>query len=107
MRDDYFKEAKGIIDDPYVLVSMVTSRVKMLRLGNHPLVESIEKLSLEDVALREIIEGRITYVLGDIVVLEDIVGLGDIVAWKRAGNTWSDTSASPFVNAPCNAVVPL
>ena len=105
MRDDYFKEALVIVDDPYVLVGMIARRVKMLRRENRPLVESIEKLSLEDVALREIIEGRITYVLGDIVVLEDIVGLGDIVAWKRAGNTWSDTSASPFVNAPCNAVV--
>lgn len=106
MRDDYFKEALVIVDDPYVLVSMIARRVKMLRRGNRPLIESIEELSLEDVALREIIEGRVTYVLGDIVVLENIVGLREIVTGKRAGNTWSDMSASPFVNAPCNAVAP-
>ena len=100
MRDDYFKEALMIVDDSYVLVSMIAGRVKMLRRGNCPLVESLEMLSLEDVALREIIEGRITYVLGEVVVLDDIVGLGDTVTRKRAGGA----SASPIVSAPCNAV---
>jgi DNA-directed RNA polymerase subunit omega len=105
MRDDYFKEALGIVNDPFVLVSMIARRAKMLRLGNRPLVKPIEKLSFEDVALREIIEGRITYVLGDVVVLEEIVGLDDIVTAKRAGNSWSDTSRSPFVDAHCDAEV--
>jgi DNA-directed RNA polymerase subunit omega len=69
-------------------------------MGDRPLIESLEKLSLEDVALREIIEGRITYVLGETIVLDDIVGL---VTEKRDGST----SAQPFVVAPCNvAVVP-
>jgi DNA-directed RNA polymerase subunit omega len=95
MRDDYFKEALAIVDDPYVLVSMVARRVKMFRRGSRPLVDSIETLSLEDLALREIVEGRITYVLGDIVVFEDIVGLGGIVAGKRTGGA----SGSPFVCA--------
>jgi DNA-directed RNA polymerase subunit omega len=95
MRDDYFKEALAIVDDPYVLVGMVARRVKMFHRGSRPLVDSIETLSLEDVALREIIAGRITYLLGDIVVFEDIVGLGDIVAAKRTGST----SESPFAGA--------
>jgi DNA-directed RNA polymerase subunit omega len=102
MRDDYFKEALVIVDDPYVLVSMIARRVKMFRRGSRPLVDSIETLSLEDVALREIIAGQIIYVLGDIVVLDDIVGLGDIVAGKCTGS-----SGSPFVSACCNAPAPL
>jgi DNA-directed RNA polymerase subunit K/omega len=36
----------------------------MLRRGARPLVESLEKLDFEDIALREIFEGRITYDLG-------------------------------------------
>src|SRR5438045_6561150 len=36
-------------------------RSKQLRRGSRPLVESLEKLAPEDVALREIIEGRISY----------------------------------------------
>ena len=47
----------------------------MLRTGNPPVVESPDGLANEDIAMREIIEGRITYVLGDIVVLDEIGGL--------------------------------
>jgi DNA-directed RNA polymerase subunit omega len=64
MRDDYLREARKIIDDPYVLVNVISTRVKMLRRGARPLVESLEKLALEDIALREVIEGKITYDLG-------------------------------------------
>lgn len=65
MRDDYIKEAQKVITDPNILVNVVSRRVKQLRHGNRPLVESLEKLSLEDIALREIIEGKISYELGE------------------------------------------
>ncbi len=61
MRDDYIKEALKTIHDPNVLINVVSRRVKQLRRGNRPLVESLEKLALEDIALREIIEGRISF----------------------------------------------
>jgi DNA-directed RNA polymerase subunit omega len=61
MRDDYIKEALKTIHDPNVLINVVSRRVKQLRRGNRPLVESLEKLSPEDVALREIIEGKISH----------------------------------------------
>ncbi len=63
MRDDYLQNALKVIDDPTILVNVVSWRVKQLRRGNRPLVESLEKLSLEDTALREIAEGKITYQL--------------------------------------------
>lgn len=47
-------------------MNVVSRRVKQLRRGSRPLVESLEKLAPEDVALREIIEGRISYDLGPI-----------------------------------------
>ena len=63
MRDDYIKEALKTISDPNILVNVVSRRVKQLRRGNRPLVESLEKLSAEDTALREIIDGKISYEL--------------------------------------------
>lgn len=65
MRNEYIKEAKKIISDPNILINVVSRRVKQLRHGNRPLVESLEKLNLEDIALREIIEGKISYELAD------------------------------------------
>lgn len=64
MRDDYIKEALKSINDPNVLINVVSRRVKQLKRGNRPLVESLEKLSPEDIALREIIEGKISFEAG-------------------------------------------
>lgn len=61
MRDDYIKEALTTIPDPNLLINVVSRRVKQLKRGSRPLVESLEKLAPEDVALREIIEGRIVF----------------------------------------------
>lgn len=63
MRDDYLQAALQIIDDPNILVNVVSRRVKQLKQGNRALVESLEKLSPEDTALREIIEQKISYQL--------------------------------------------
>ena len=66
MRDDYLKAALLVVDDPTILVNIVSRRVKQLRRGNRPLVESLEKLSPEDTALREVAERKISYELGPI-----------------------------------------
>jgi DNA-directed RNA polymerase subunit omega len=63
MRDDYIKAALLVIEDPTVLINVVSRRVKQLKRGNRALVESLEKLSAEDIALREIIEGKIIFEL--------------------------------------------
>lgn len=65
MRDDYIKDALKSINDPNVLINVVSRRVKQLKRGNRPLVESLEKLSPEDIALREIIEGKISFELAN------------------------------------------
>lgn len=66
MRDDYLQAALKVITDPNALINVVSRRVKQLRRGNRPLVESLEKLSAEDTALREIAEGKISYEEGAI-----------------------------------------
>ncbi len=63
MRDDYLAQALLVVDDPNILVNIVSRRVKQLKRGNRALIESLEKLLPEDIALREIIERKISYEL--------------------------------------------
>ncbi|MFP6854798.1 MAG: DNA-directed RNA polymerase subunit omega, partial [Opitutales bacterium] len=65
VRDDYLKQAQQIIPDPNILINIVSRRAKQLKFGNKPLVESLEKLDAEDIALREVIEGKISYILAE------------------------------------------
>jgi DNA-directed RNA polymerase subunit omega len=64
MRDDYLQNALKVIDDPTILINVVSRRVKQLRNGHRALVVSLERLSLEDIALREVSEKKITFELG-------------------------------------------
>jgi len=61
VRDDYLKEAMAKVEDPNVLINVVSRRVKQLKSGFKPLVESLERLDPEDIALREVIEGKIQF----------------------------------------------
>ena len=65
LRDDYLQAAQLVITDPNILVNVVSRRAKQLKSGYKPLIESLERLSAEDLALREIIEGRISYQLDE------------------------------------------
>lgn len=65
MRDDYLQAAQLVITDPNILINVVSLRAKQLKNGYKPLIESLERLSAEDIALREIIEGKISYQLAE------------------------------------------
>ncbi len=65
MREDYIEQALTTIPDPNILINVVSRRVKQLRYSSRPLVESLERLDPEDTALREIIEGKISYELAE------------------------------------------
>lgn len=65
LRDDYLKEAQKVITDPMILINVVSRRAKQLKNGYKPLIESLERLTAEDMALREIMEGKITYQLDE------------------------------------------
>jgi DNA-directed RNA polymerase subunit omega len=66
LRDDYLKEAQKKITDPMILINVVSRRAKQLKSGYKPLIESLERLSAEDMALREVMEGKITYQLAEV-----------------------------------------
>ncbi|SVD25645.1 uncharacterized protein METZ01_LOCUS378499, partial [marine metagenome] len=61
VREEYLKQAQEVVPDPNALINRVSRRAKQLRFGNKPMVESLERLEHEDIALREIIEGKISY----------------------------------------------
>lgn len=61
MKDADLKAAQKIISDPNILINVVSKRAKQLKNGMTPMVESLEKLSPEDIALREIAEGKLSY----------------------------------------------
>lgn len=63
MKDEYLKEALKVIPNPNILINVVSRRVKQFKLGMKPLVESLERLEPEDIALREVIERKISYTL--------------------------------------------
>ena len=64
MREDYLKQASKVITDPNILINVVSRRVHQLQHeGMTPLIDSLEKLEPEDIAFREIIEGKLTYEL--------------------------------------------
>ena len=65
MRDDYLQAAQSVITDPNILINVVSRRAKQLKNGYKPLIESLERLSAEDIALREIFEGKISYQLDE------------------------------------------
>lgn len=60
MRSEYIEKAAQVVTSPPMLINLVSRRVKQLKFGSTPMVESLERLSPEDIALREIIEGKLT-----------------------------------------------
>jgi DNA-directed RNA polymerase subunit omega len=61
MRNDYLQAAQNVIQDPMILINVVSRRVRQLKFGERPLIVSLERLEPEDIAFREIIEGKISF----------------------------------------------
>ena len=64
MKDELLMQAQQIIKSPNILINVVSRRVKQLRAGAKSCAStSFEKLDYDDLALKEIIEGKLTYEL--------------------------------------------
>ena len=59
MRTELIEKASEVVEDPTVLINMVSKRVRQLNNGRSPLITVIERLGAADIALTEIIEGKI------------------------------------------------
>jgi DNA-directed RNA polymerase subunit omega len=58
LRNDYLQAAQNVIEDQMILINVVSKRVKQFKFGERPLIVSLERLEPEDIAFREIIEGK-------------------------------------------------
>ncbi len=61
MTTQLLQEAAQVIPNQQVLINVVSKRVRQLGLGHRPLVEITPRMSLTDIALKEIIAGKLTY----------------------------------------------
>ncbi len=59
MRSDLIERASKVVHDAPLLINMVSQRVRQLNNGRPPLVRVIERMGQADIALLEIIEGKL------------------------------------------------
>ncbi len=59
MKSDLLDKASEIVTDPLVLVNLVSQRVRQLNSGRSPLIAIRPSMGVADIALTEIIEGKI------------------------------------------------
>lgn len=62
MKSDLLEQASEIVTDPLVLINLVSQRVRQLNSGRSPLIETRPSMGVADIALQEIIEGKIKLV---------------------------------------------
>jgi DNA-directed RNA polymerase subunit omega len=61
MTTQLLQEAAQIIPNQQLLINVVSKRVRQLGLGHRPMVETTPRMSLTDIALREIIAGKLAF----------------------------------------------
>jgi DNA-directed RNA polymerase subunit omega len=61
MTAQLIEEASKKIPVPQVLVNVVSRRVRQLSAGHRPLIETTPRMGFSDIALTEIIQGKLTY----------------------------------------------
>ena len=66
MKSELVEQASEIISDPQVLINVVSQRVRQLNTGRSPLVDVLPSMGAADVALTEIIEGKIKVAAQDL-----------------------------------------
>lgn len=64
MKSNLVEQASEIVPDPQILINMVSKRVQQLNTGRAPLIDALPSMGAADIALTEIIEGKIKLVEG-------------------------------------------
>ena len=62
MKSDLVEKASEVVKDPLVLINLVSQRVRQLNSGRSPLIQTLPSMGVADIALIEIIEGKIKLV---------------------------------------------
>ncbi len=61
MTTQLLQEASQVIPNPQLLINVVSKRVRQLGLGHRPMVDAGPRASLTDIALKEIIAGKLAF----------------------------------------------
>ena len=61
MTTPLLQEAAQVIPNQQLLINVVSKRVRQLGLGHRPMVETTPRMSLTDIALKEIIAGKLAF----------------------------------------------
>jgi DNA-directed RNA polymerase subunit omega len=61
MNSELVRAAVAVVHSQQILVNMVSRRVRQLTLGHRPMVEFVPGLGHADIALTEIIQGKLSY----------------------------------------------
>src|SRR5436190_598884 len=61
MTAQLLEEAAQLIPNQQVLINVVSKRVRQLGLGHRPMVETTPRMSLTDIALKEIVGGKLAH----------------------------------------------
>ena len=69
MNADLVKRASEIVENPHVLINLVSRRVRQLNAGARSYIGFAGNLGVADIALTEIIEGKIGFEMPEIVEL--------------------------------------
>lgn len=61
MNSQLIDEATKIIPNAQVLINLVSKRVRQLSQGHRPMIEPGPRMGFSDIALKEIIDGKLSY----------------------------------------------
>ena len=71
MTSSLLDAALKVIPSQQFLVNVVSKRVRQLSQGHRPMVETTVRMGFSDIALTEIIEGKLKYELAPVAVVGD------------------------------------
>ena len=63
MNSELVEQASEVIQDPQILINLVSKRTKELSSGKSPLIQPELDMSMSDIALHEIIEGKVSAII--------------------------------------------
>ena len=61
MQSQLLEEASKLIPDQQKLINIVSKRVRQLSQGHRPLVQVLPRMVYSDIALRELIDGKLGF----------------------------------------------
>ena len=61
MQSLLLEEASKLIPDQQKLINIVSKRVRQLSQGHRPLVQVLPRMVFSDIALKELIDGKLTF----------------------------------------------